>query len=94
MATAVNEVTHYTSYKARPFTREQRDKTTILFGGLTWTGAQAKIARGTPQGKQREQVEQGSNASYWPRRMDPTPPRNEAGRPRGRRPRCLERPLA
>ncbi len=36
MATAVNEVTHYTSYKARPFTREQRDKTTILFGGLTW----------------------------------------------------------
>ena len=36
MATAVNEVTHYTSYKARPFTREQREKTTILFGGLTW----------------------------------------------------------
>ena len=36
MATAVNEVTHYTSYKARPFTREQRDNTTILFGGLTW----------------------------------------------------------
>src|SRR5260370_38415248 len=33
MATAV---THYTSYKARPFTREQRDSTTILFGGLTW----------------------------------------------------------
>src|ERR1700720_2301385 len=33
MATAV---THYTSYKARPFTREQREKTTILFGGLTW----------------------------------------------------------
>ena len=33
MATAV---THYTSYKARPFTREQRDTTTILFGGLTW----------------------------------------------------------
>ena len=30
------EVTHYTSYKARPFTREQREKTTILFGGLTW----------------------------------------------------------
>jgi len=23
-----------------------------------------------------EQVEQGSEASYWPRRMDPTPPRN------------------
>ncbi len=39
MATAVNqvsEVKHYTSYKARPFTREQRDSTTILFGGLTW----------------------------------------------------------
>jgi predicted nucleotide-binding protein (sugar kinase/HSP70/actin superfamily) len=33
MATAVS---HYTSYKARPFTREQRDQTTILFGGLTW----------------------------------------------------------
>ena len=33
MATAV---THYTSYKARPFTREERDKVTILFGGLTW----------------------------------------------------------
>src|SRR5216684_1026115 len=33
MATAVQ---HYTSYKARPFTREQRDTTTILFGGLTW----------------------------------------------------------
>jgi predicted nucleotide-binding protein (sugar kinase/HSP70/actin superfamily) len=33
MATAVS---HYTSYKARPFTREQRDTTTILFGGLTW----------------------------------------------------------
>jgi predicted nucleotide-binding protein (sugar kinase/HSP70/actin superfamily) len=33
MATAV---THYTSYKAKPFTREERDKVTILFGGLTW----------------------------------------------------------
>ena len=33
MATAV---THYTSYKARPFTREEREKVTILFGGLTW----------------------------------------------------------
>jgi predicted nucleotide-binding protein (sugar kinase/HSP70/actin superfamily) len=33
MATAV---THYTSYKARPFTREERGKVTILFGGLTW----------------------------------------------------------
>ena len=33
MATAV---THYTGYRPRPFTREQRDNTTILFGGLTW----------------------------------------------------------
>src|SRR5260370_38153869 len=33
LATAV---THYNSYKARPFTREQREKPTILFGGLTW----------------------------------------------------------
>ena len=33
MATAV---THYTAYKARPFTREDRGNTTILFGGLTW----------------------------------------------------------
>jgi predicted nucleotide-binding protein (sugar kinase/HSP70/actin superfamily) len=33
MATAVS---HYTAYKARPFTREERDKVTILFGGLTW----------------------------------------------------------
>jgi len=36
MATAVS---HYTSYKARPFTREQRDTTTILFGGLTSLGS-------------------------------------------------------
>ncbi len=27
---------HYTAYKARPFTRDERSKTTILFGGLTW----------------------------------------------------------
>ena len=26
----------YSAYKPRPFTREQKDKTTILFGGLTW----------------------------------------------------------
>jgi hypothetical protein len=36
----------------------------------------AKIARSAPQGRLRKQVEQGSYASYWPRRMDPTPPRN------------------
>ncbi len=33
MATAIE---HFTSYKARPFTREERDKVTILYGGLTW----------------------------------------------------------
>ena len=27
---------HYRAYKARPFTREERDKVTILFGGLHW----------------------------------------------------------
>lgn len=29
-------VTHYTAYKSRPFTREERKDVTILFGGLTW----------------------------------------------------------
>ena len=33
VATAIE---HYTSYKARPFKRDERDKVTILFGGLTW----------------------------------------------------------
>jgi predicted nucleotide-binding protein (sugar kinase/HSP70/actin superfamily) len=32
-STAVN---HYTAYKPRPFMREERDKVTILYGGLTW----------------------------------------------------------
>lgn len=32
-ATPVN---HYKAYKPRPFKREERDKVTILFGGLTW----------------------------------------------------------
>jgi len=32
-------------------------------------GAQAKIARSAPQGRLRKQVEQGSYATYWPRRM-------------------------
>ncbi|HSY91573.1 MAG TPA: hypothetical protein VK812_09385 [Candidatus Binatus sp.] len=27
---------HYSAYKPRPFTREQRSETTILYGGLTW----------------------------------------------------------
>ena len=34
------------------------------------------IARCAPQGRQRKQVERGSEASYWPRRTDPTSPRN------------------
>src|SRR5690348_8602723 len=29
-------VEHYQAYRPRPFTREQREETTILFGGLTW----------------------------------------------------------
>ncbi len=29
-------VRHYTAYRARPFTREERKDVTILFGGLTW----------------------------------------------------------
>ncbi len=29
-------VTHYTAYRPRPFRREEREKVTILFGGLTW----------------------------------------------------------
>ena len=29
-------VAHYTAYKPKPFTREERDKVTILFGGFTW----------------------------------------------------------
>ena len=29
-------VKHYEAYKPRPFTREERESTTILFGGLTW----------------------------------------------------------
>lgn len=27
---------HYAAYKPRPFTREERDQVTILYGGLTW----------------------------------------------------------
>ncbi len=29
-------INHYTAYRPKPFTREERDKVTILFGGLTW----------------------------------------------------------
>ena len=33
VATAIE---HYKTYKARPFKRDERDKVTILYGGLTW----------------------------------------------------------
>jgi len=29
-------ITHYTAYRPRPFTKEQRKTTTLLYGGLTW----------------------------------------------------------
>src|SRR5215510_12901357 len=29
-------VTHYTAYTPRPFTRDERDTVTLLYGGLTW----------------------------------------------------------
>ena len=29
-------VNHYKAYKPRPFKKEERDKVTILYGGLTW----------------------------------------------------------
>jgi predicted nucleotide-binding protein (sugar kinase/HSP70/actin superfamily) len=29
-------INHYQAYKPRPFTRQERDKVTILYGGLTW----------------------------------------------------------
>src|ERR1700691_4191552 len=29
-------IEHYSAYKPRPFTRQQRADTTILYGGLTW----------------------------------------------------------
>jgi predicted nucleotide-binding protein (sugar kinase/HSP70/actin superfamily) len=29
-------VKHYQAYRPKPFTREERDKVTVLFGGLTW----------------------------------------------------------
>jgi len=31
-----NTVNHYKAYKPRPFEREEREKVTILYGGLTW----------------------------------------------------------
>ena len=33
---APKPVNHYKAYKPQPFLREERDKVTILFGGLTW----------------------------------------------------------
>src|SRR5215471_4943426 len=44
MATSV---AHYTAYKPRPFTREQREKVTILYGGLTWK--HERLIQGTMQ---------------------------------------------
>lgn len=32
----LERIEHYRAYKPRPFTRAERDHTTILFGGLTW----------------------------------------------------------
>jgi len=29
-------ISQYTAYKPRPFTRQERHTTTILYGGLTW----------------------------------------------------------
>ena len=29
-------IDHYSAYKPRPFAREERETTTILYGGLTW----------------------------------------------------------
>jgi len=33
---ALPPVKHYQAYRPKPFTREQREETTLLFGGLTW----------------------------------------------------------
>jgi predicted nucleotide-binding protein (sugar kinase/HSP70/actin superfamily) len=29
-------INHYTAYKPRPFTKQERDRVTVVFGGLTW----------------------------------------------------------
>src|ERR1700685_4012777 len=80
----LHSIENTSTYKARFFVDEKNRKcrTESFFDGFqvfpvgAASGAQAKIARESPQGMEREQVEQGSNASYWPRRMDSTPPRN------------------
>lgn len=33
---STDHLRHYTAYKPRPFKREERDKVTVLYGGLTW----------------------------------------------------------
>ena len=50
MATVTSE--HYRAYTPRPFTRQERDTVTILFGGLHWRAeriVQAVLEAGTPQ---------------------------------------------
>jgi predicted nucleotide-binding protein (sugar kinase/HSP70/actin superfamily) len=36
MEGTMETITHYTAYRPRPFTKEQRATTTLLYGGLTW----------------------------------------------------------
>ncbi|MBI4443031.1 MAG: hypothetical protein HY649_06605, partial [Acidobacteria bacterium] len=46
MATATQPtVNHYKAYKPRPFSRKERETTTILYGGLTWK--HERIIQGT-----------------------------------------------
>src|SRR5687768_6593903 len=41
-------IDHYRTYKPRPFTREERDDTTILFGGLHWRAE--RVIQGSMEG--------------------------------------------
>jgi predicted nucleotide-binding protein (sugar kinase/HSP70/actin superfamily) len=34
--TQLTNISHYTAYKPRPFTKAEREKVTLLYGGLTW----------------------------------------------------------
>jgi predicted nucleotide-binding protein (sugar kinase/HSP70/actin superfamily) len=43
----MGEITHYRAYKPRPFARDDRENTTILFGGLTWK--HERLIQGTLQ---------------------------------------------
>ncbi len=36
ISNAPKPVKHYQAYKPRPFKKEERDRVTILYGGLTW----------------------------------------------------------